>query len=103
MTQIGSTFGRPPDINLSLGTITSSGHIHWDGNNNFSGTDWLWLRNQKVSGERVRLYVTTGDGTLKQSDWNRARSFGEGMGNRAMPPENFPGVVVDGVQIKRDF
>lgn|GEM_PF-3646619 len=104
VTEIGSHIGRPPDINYSIGLIWSSGHIHWDGVNDFSGNDWFWIRNQKVNGgKRVPLYLSSGDGKLKYTNWEAARNYGVTIGATSMPPELFPGIVVKGVSINAGF
>ena len=39
VTEIDSHYGRPPDVNLSIGSISHSGTVRWDRNNQFSGSD----------------------------------------------------------------
>jgi RHS repeat-associated protein len=100
VTRIESKYGPMPDLDLSIGALSSGGHSHWDGENKFSGTDFQWLKLTRVNGSAVKFYLSSGDGTLKYSTWNSAKEYGIGPG---LGPQSFPGIVVKGVTINSGF
>ncbi len=100
VTAFQSTQGRPPDIDNSLGSISSTGHVHWDGHNDFSGQDLSFVMKQRVNdGSRVTLYLSSGDGLLKSTNWASDQHNAEGDMFHPKFPDYYPGRVVPGVQI----
>jgi RHS repeat-associated protein len=93
-------------------SLVSSGHTHWDGEENFSGTDWkgvLGVQPGSSSIDRVRLsnnspsmYMANARGVLQETTPKAAHSKSLQTRPRPIPPESFSGREVTRA-INRDY
>jgi len=81
-------------------TYMDSGHTHCDNNTYFSGTDWNAAIKMKPG---HRFYLLPQDGKMYYTTPDHAATHDRGNGLRRIPPPNFPGIQVKGVEIDKEF